>query len=86
MPPASTKAAATDAVADTRLSPGVTGYRRMSLALFAAGVATFALLYSTQALLPAVSDYSRQLFERHPELVEPIVERWLPNRDRFATV
>ncbi|XIE79918.1 MFS transporter [Streptomyces sp. SBR177] len=27
----------------------------MSLALFAAGVATFALLYSTQALLPAVS-------------------------------
>lgn len=41
--------------ADTRLSPGKPGYRRMSLALFAAGVATFALLYSTQALLPAVS-------------------------------
>jgi ATP-dependent DNA helicase RecG len=38
------------------------------------------------ALLPAVAEYSRQLFERHPELVEPIVERWLPNRDRFATV
>jgi YNFM family putative membrane transporter len=37
------------------LSPGRPGYRRMSLALFAAGVATFALLYSTQALLPAVS-------------------------------
>ncbi|MER7107930.1 MFS transporter [Streptomyces sp. NPDC000229] len=55
MPSASTKAAATDAVADTRLSPGRPGYRRMSFALFAAGVATFALLYSTQALLPAVS-------------------------------
>ncbi|MEW1723110.1 MFS transporter [Streptomyces sp. NPDC093109] len=40
---------------DTRLSPGRPGYRRMSFALFAAGVATFALLYSTQALLPAIS-------------------------------
>ncbi|MGW0362145.1 MFS transporter [Streptomyces sp. NPDC002990] len=37
-------------------SPGSPGYRRMSLALFAAGLATFALLYSTQALLPAISD------------------------------
>ncbi|MBH1935880.1 MFS transporter [Streptomyces sp. AV19] len=41
---------------DSRLLPGDPGYRRMSFALFAAGVATFALLYSTQALLPAVSD------------------------------
>ncbi|MFD7442285.1 MFS transporter [Streptomyces sp. NPDC059909] len=40
---------------DSRLAPGLPGYRRMSFALFAAGVATFALLYSTQALLPAVS-------------------------------
>ncbi|MFD8998411.1 MFS transporter [Streptomyces abikoensis] len=40
---------------DTRLVPGGSGYRRMSFALFAAGVATFALLYSTQALLPAIS-------------------------------
>ncbi|MFC8510724.1 MFS transporter [Streptomyces sp. NPDC057411] len=55
MPSASTKAAVTSAAADSRLSPGAPGYRRMSLALFAAGVATFALLYSTQALLPAVS-------------------------------
>ncbi|MGW9245330.1 MFS transporter [Streptomyces badius] len=38
-----------------RLEPGRPGYRRMSFALFAAGVAAFALLYSTQALLPAVS-------------------------------
>ncbi|MEW2496619.1 MFS transporter [Streptomyces nodosus] len=41
--------------ADSRLTPGGPGYRRMSLALFLAGVATFALLYSTQALLPLVS-------------------------------
>ncbi|MET8677738.1 MFS transporter [Streptomyces sp. NPDC004647] len=39
----------------TKLRPGGPGYRRMSSALFAAGVATFALLYSTQALLPAIS-------------------------------
>ncbi|TVL90187.1 MFS transporter [Streptomyces sp. SAJ15] len=38
-----------------RLQPGEPGYRRMSFALFAAGVAAFALLYSTQALLPAIS-------------------------------
>lgn len=37
------------------LSPGRPGYRRMSFGLFAAGVAAFALLYSTQALLPAIS-------------------------------
>ncbi|GGT57444.1 MFS transporter [Streptomyces purpureus] len=56
MPPASTQASTGTTVgADLRLSPGRPGYRRMSFALFAAGVATFALLYSTQALLPAVS-------------------------------
>jgi YNFM family putative membrane transporter len=37
------------------MAPGGPGYRRMSFALFLAGVATFALLYSTQALLPLVS-------------------------------
>ncbi|NEB81507.1 MFS transporter [Streptomyces sp. SID14478] len=62
MSPASSRAAATSAVAvpvpptgDTRMAPGGPGYRRMSFALFLAGVATFALLYSTQALLPLVS-------------------------------
>lgn len=58
MPPASTKASTTVGAAPSspdRLSPGAPGYRRMSFALFAAGMATFALLYSTQALLPAVS-------------------------------
>ena len=34
---------------------GEAGYRRITVALFAAGVATFALLYSTQALLPELS-------------------------------
>ncbi|MFF4210471.1 MFS transporter [Streptomyces sp. NPDC001796] len=47
--------AVTVAVPDSRMTPGGPGYRRMSLALFLAGVATFALLYSTQALLPLVS-------------------------------
>src|SRR5215217_7537142 len=32
--------------------PGDPEYRRLSIALFAAGLATFALLYSTQPLLP----------------------------------
>ncbi|MFI7402849.1 MFS transporter [Streptomyces sp. NPDC049541] len=41
--------------ADSRMTPGGPGYRRMSFALFLAGVATFALLYSTQALLPLIS-------------------------------
>lgn len=42
-------------VSDSRMAPGGPGYRRMSFALFLAGVATFALLYSTQALLPLIS-------------------------------
>ncbi|MFE7115123.1 MFS transporter [Streptomyces sp. NPDC057654] len=52
---------ASDANADAdteadRLTPGGPGYRKMSFALFSAGISTFALLYSTQALLPAISD------------------------------
>lgn len=35
---------------------GSPAHRRISVALFAAGIATFALLYSTQALLPAIAD------------------------------
>ncbi len=34
---------------------GERGFRRISVALFAAGLATFALLYSTQPLLPALA-------------------------------
>ena len=37
------------------LRSGDPGYRRIAAALFAAGVATFALLYSTQALLPELA-------------------------------
>jgi YNFM family putative membrane transporter len=36
--------------------PGTVGYRRIVVALFAAGVATFTLLYSTQAVLPALAE------------------------------
>ncbi|WGP12277.1 MFS transporter [Streptomyces sp. SH5] len=53
--PVTTTTAAPAAATHERLEPGRPGYRRMSFALFAAGVAAFALLYSTQALLPAVS-------------------------------
>src|SRR5690242_11150641 len=64
MSPASTGASsvmgavttASPAASDSRMAPGGPGYRRMSFALFLAGVATFALLYSTQALLPLISD------------------------------
>lgn len=35
--------------------PGSTGYRRVVVALFAAGLATFELLYSTQAILPELA-------------------------------
>ncbi|MCL7494059.1 MULTISPECIES: MFS transporter [Streptomyces] len=52
--PSSASSAAPDPES-AKLRPGGPGYRRMSFALFAAGVATFALLYSTQALLPAIS-------------------------------
>ncbi|MFJ6651043.1 MFS transporter [Streptomyces sp. NPDC091290] len=62
MPSASTEASTSVVAAapaapvdDSRMAPGGPGYRRMSLALFLAGVATFALLYSTQALLPLIS-------------------------------
>lgn len=36
--------------------PGTSEYRRLVVALFAAGVATFTLLYSTQAVLPALAE------------------------------
>ncbi|MFD7643284.1 MFS transporter [Kitasatospora sp. NPDC059795] len=59
MQPASTEASAPapvpEAVSDLRLRPGSRDFRRANLALFAAGVATFVLLYSTQGLLPVLS-------------------------------
>ncbi|MCQ4082513.1 MFS transporter [Streptomyces sp. RB6PN25] len=60
MPPVeSSRASAGPTTTETRsakLLPGTTGYRRAILALFAAGMATFLLLYSTQGLLPVISD------------------------------
>ncbi|QCW79125.1 MFS transporter [Streptomyces sp. S6] len=54
-PVVTSRATAAPASTAGRLEPGRPGYRKMSFALFAAGVAAFALLYSTQALLPAIS-------------------------------
>lgn len=54
-PPTAPSAPSAPGGPDSRTAPGGPGYRRMSLALFLAGVATFALLYSTQALLPLIS-------------------------------
>ncbi|MFD8487768.1 MFS transporter [Streptomyces sp. NPDC059712] len=53
--PDSTGSTGSSDSSDSRMAPGGPGYRRMSFALFLAGVATFALLYSTQALLPLIS-------------------------------
>lgn len=39
----------------TKYRPGDPGYLRLRLALFAAGLVAFGLLYSTQALLPTIS-------------------------------
>ncbi|MFF4925509.1 MFS transporter [Kitasatospora sp. NPDC001261] len=47
--------APTTLTADDRHRPGQRAFRRANLALFAAGVATFVLLYSTQGLLPILS-------------------------------
>ncbi|MFF4649530.1 MFS transporter [Streptomyces sp. NPDC001380] len=62
MPAASTGASAAvppdaraAAVPDLRHRAGERGYRRANLALFAAGMATFVLLYCTQGLLPVLS-------------------------------
>ncbi|GAA2744818.1 MFS transporter [Kitasatospora cinereorecta] len=62
MQPASTEASPADARAvspvpapDLRHRPGDRAFRHANLALFAAGIATFVLLYSTQGLLPLLS-------------------------------
>ncbi|MFG1906517.1 MFS transporter [Kribbella sp. NPDC048928] len=44
------------AAQQTGYLPGSPEYRKLSVALFAAGLATFALLYSTQPLLPQLVD------------------------------
>ncbi|MYS80053.1 MFS transporter [Streptomyces sp. SID5474] len=52
-PAPSTVPTATAAIRHTR---GSRAYRRVNLALFAAGCSTFAMLYATQTLLPELSD------------------------------
>ncbi|MEZ0093386.1 MFS transporter [Streptacidiphilus sp. EB129] len=54
-----TGSASPGATADLRHLPGSRGLRRTQLALFGAGLATFLLLYSTQALLPSLSEAMR---------------------------
>lgn len=46
----------TERRSDPRHLPGTPGYRRVNLGMFAVSVATYALLYATQALLPTISD------------------------------
>lgn len=47
---------ATTAGTPLRYTRGSRGYRRVNLALFAAGCSTFAMLYATQTLLPELSE------------------------------
>lgn len=42
-------------MADRRIAPGTTNYRRVNVALFLGGFATFSLLYCTQPLLPGIA-------------------------------
>ena len=51
----SPSAASSRPAADQGYRPGSPDYRRVVVALFAAGVVTFELLYSTQAILPALA-------------------------------
>lgn len=46
----------TDAIGSPPHRPGSEGYRRVMVAMFAAGMATFVLLYDVQALLPELVD------------------------------
>jgi YNFM family putative membrane transporter len=45
-----------NAVAETRHRSGQPGFRRIAVAMFAAGIATFTLLYLTQPLLPLIAE------------------------------
>lgn len=49
--------ASTDASEAVPHQRGTSGFRRVNLALFAAGLATFTALYCVQALLPALTDH-----------------------------
>jgi len=37
-------------------------------------------------LLPQVRDMAQQLWTLHPQTVEPLIQRWLGDAERFANV
>ncbi|MFY9178817.1 MAG: helicase-related protein, partial [Venatoribacter sp.] len=37
-------------------------------------------------LLPMVRDMAQQLWQQHPQAVEPLIQRWLGDAERFASV
>src|SRR5690606_38808637 len=37
-------------------------------------------------LLPQVRDMAQQLWTQHPHTVEPLIQRWLGDAERFASV
>ncbi|MDI2130953.1 MFS transporter [Yinghuangia seranimata] len=55
-PKAASEAETASPATPVRHAHGSSGYRRVNLALFLAGCATFAMLYTTQTLLPQLSD------------------------------
>ncbi|WP_026970645.1 ATP-dependent DNA helicase RecG [Aliagarivorans marinus] len=50
------------------------------------GVAEFKVadLLRDQQLLPEAQNLARQLLQQHPETVEPLIQRWLGNKQQFA--
>lgn len=45
----------------------------------------FADLQRDAELLPAVRDIAMKLLQRHPETVDPLLARWIPNHARYAS-
>ena len=52
------------------------------------GVASFRIadLYRDRVILPKVNELARQIQTEHPELIEPLIKRWLGIREQFAKV
>ena len=43
-------------------------------------------LVRDQGLLPHVSKAARELLEKYPDRVEPIIRRWIGSREKYANV
>ena len=41
-------------------------------------------LVRDQSQIPRVQQLARQLYQQHPELVEPLLRRWLSHSDDYA--